>query len=556
MILNYKSFVIPFFGTFKGAFEYNAATARNLSAVAPPIPRKTYTMQIRKLLALGIIACLSLTKVGAQTWNTRSTSGFDYDWQSVIYNGSKFLAVGRSVSGLSNMVMTSTDGLTWSKTNHNLPDVNMNDVIYVNGTYIAACSFIQGSGADQGIRMVTSSDGINWTSRSVPNSDWQSLAYDGSGRIVAVASVPNLPSTTYVITSDNNGTSWTSRTIPSSSNVWRDVTYGNGKFVAVSTYCPNGDPNIIYSSDGITWNNATVPSGNPTYWSITYGNNRFVAVSENGGAANSTDGITWTATTTPANNNWRAVTYGSGKYVAVSSSGTGNRAMVSTDGINWSSENSATNNNWRGLTFGNNLFVAVGNTGTENRVMTRDASIVALPVCGLTFTGFSKGKMVQLNWNTETEMNSSHFEVERSADGRNYSIIGKVNAAGNSVSKNNYNYADRNTLNGLAYYRLKQVDMNGQFTYSKILPVMVIAFSRAAASPNPAETEITIHIPADWSGVYQYRIHDTNGRLLKQSGELQTGSFPVNLGQLPSGSYLLSLWENGELRQQQWLLKQ
>jgi len=229
--------------------------------------------------------------------------------------------------------------------------------------------------------------------------------------------------------------------------------------------------------------------------------------------------------------------------------------MVSTDGINWSSENSAANNDWTGLTYGNNLFVAVGNTGTENRVMTRDASIVALPVSGLTFTGFSKGEMVQLNWNTETEMNSSHFEVERSADGRNYSIIGKVKAAGNSVSKNNYNYADRNTLNGLAYYRLKQVDMNGQFTYSKILPVMVIAFSRAVAGPNPAETEITIHIPADWSGVYEYRIHDTSGRLLKQSGELQTGGFPVNLGQLPSGSYLLSIWENGELRQQQWLLK-
>jgi len=511
-------------------------------------------MKTYKYFSILILGSLSLTKAGAQTWNTRNTSGFDYDWQSVIYDGNKFLAVGRSVSGLSNMVMTSNDGLTWSKTNHNLPNVNMNDVIYVNGTYIAACSFIQGSGADQGIRMVTSSDGINWTSRSVPNSDWQSLAYDGSGRIVAVASVPNWPSTTYLITSDNNGTSWTNRTIPSSSNVWRDVTYGNGKFVAVSTYCPNGDPNIIYSSDGITWNNATVPSGNPTYWSITHGNNRFVAVSEDGGAATSTDGITWTATATPASNKWRAVTYGSGKYVAVASSGTGNRAMASTDGINWNSENSAADNDWRGLTFGNNLFVAVGNTGTGNRIMTRDESIVALPVSGLTFTGFTKGREVHLSWKTASEENCSHFEIERSFDGRNYSIIGKVKAAGNSVSVKNYTFRDSRTLNGVSYYRIRQVDMSGQFSYSRVLPITLNNTSTAFAGPNPATSEIKLHLPADWSGIYEYRIHDTKGRLVKQCRELQTGIYPINLQHLQTGNYLLSIWENGEPRQQQWLV--
>lgn len=510
-------------------------------------------MNTIKYPTLFALAFLGIIKASAQTWTARSTSGFDYDWQSVAYNGNKYLAVGRYVSGLSSIVMTSTDGKTWTRSIQNLDPVNMNCVIYFNNKFIAACSYVHGN-IDCGIRLATSTDGITWTTRSVPDSDWQSIANDGS-RLVAVGTVMNFPSTVKVMTSDDGGLTWTGRTASSTSNMWKRVTYGNGKFVAVSAYSPNGNPNIMYSSDGITWTAANVPSGNPAYWGLAYGNNCFVAVSKTGVAAKSTDGINWTATTTPVSNAWTDVTFGAGKFVAVSESGTGNRVMTSTDGTTWSSETSAADNNWQGISFANNLFIAVSNTGTGNRIMTSDG-MVTLPVTGLTFSGRSEGKMIYLNWSTTSEINSHYFELERNSDGKSFKTIGKVEAAGNSYSTRNYSYVDMNAPSGLSLYRIKQTDENGKFSYSRILPIHVNLASIAKLSPNPAYDEITLQLPAELNGPYEYKVHDAKGNLVKNADNLQNGSSSIRIDNLPTGTYLFSLWENGHLMQQQWILKQ
>ncbi|MFN4915460.1 MAG: T9SS type A sorting domain-containing protein [Sphingomonadales bacterium] len=512
------------------------------------------TKQIFKNTLL-VFYCFYFMNAGAQTnWTSRSTAGFNYRWQSVTHDGAKFLAVGRPTAGFSTLVMTSTDGFTWSSSTTNLPTVNMNDVIFANGNFIAACSFVQGSGADQGIRIATSANGTSWTVRSTPNTDWQSLAF-GNNRVVAVGSVENWPSTVKAMTSDDGGLTWTGRPSLPLSNIWTGVAFGAGKFVAVSTE-GNGSPNIVYSNDGITWTGANVPSGNPTFWSVAFGNNRFVAVSQSGVAATSTDGINWTAANTPGGNKWRDVIYGAGKYVAVSDSGSVNRAMVSEDGINWFAENSASNNMWTGLAFENNMFVAVSSTGSGNRVMTRDGSIAPLPVSLLSFSGRAADKEVHLNWVTASEQNSSHFEVERSANGKDYTAIGHVKAGGNSFSILNYQFKDVNSINGSSYYRLKQVDVDGKFTYSHKVFITMRGGSEAIIGPNPSEAAVTLHLPGDWTGVYEYKIHDMKGQLLECSGGLHAGSNHISLNKLVNGKYLLTLWENGELRQQKWLLKQ
>jgi hypothetical protein len=116
-----------------------------------------------------------------------------------------------------------------------------------------------------------------------------------------------------------DGITWTRRTLPAGN--WRDITYGNGVFVAV------GDGGSATSPDGITWTPRILPA-NAVWLGVTYGNGVFVAVSSfDGGFATSPDGITWTRRSPPSEL-WWSVTYGNGVFVAV---GRGSIAAVSSN---------------------------------------------------------------------------------------------------------------------------------------------------------------------------------------------------------------------------------
>jgi hypothetical protein len=115
--------------------------------------------------------------------------------------------------------------------------------------------------------------------------------------------------------------SWTAYDLPSDVQTvaWTDITYGDGKFVAVGNYQSTSASQMIYSFDGITWLTGS-GAGSVSYASVIYADNKFVAVASGvGGTAWSTDGITWNAegTTITQSNGWRALAYGDGKFVAV-----------------------------------------------------------------------------------------------------------------------------------------------------------------------------------------------------------------------------------------------
>ena len=165
-----------------------------------------------------------------------------------------------------------------------------------------------------------------WTSRtSAADNSWHSVTY-GNGLFVAVSySVGNR-----VMTSPD-GITWTSRTTPASGSYgWYSVTYGNSLFVAVASGTGIGN-RVMTSPDGITWTLRTSAADND-WWSVTYGNNLFVAVSYTGTGnrvMTSPDGIIWTLRTSATDNDWWSVTYGNGLFVAVANTGTGNRVMTS-----------------------------------------------------------------------------------------------------------------------------------------------------------------------------------------------------------------------------------
>jgi len=214
-------------------------------------------------------------------------------------------------------------------------------------------------------RVMTSPDGITWTLRSSPTNVWRDVCY-GVGLYVAVAS----SGTNDRVMTSPDGITWTSRDTTGKNNDWLKVCYGAGLYVAVAS--SGTDDRVMTSPDGITWTSRDTTGKNNNWKDVCYGNGIFVAVSDDGGTSHvmtSPDGITWTLRTTP-DRQWRAVIYGDGIFVAIANSGTGDRVMTSPDGITWTLRSSAADENWNGLTHCDSLFVATATSGTGNRVMT------------------------------------------------------------------------------------------------------------------------------------------------------------------------------------------
>ncbi|MGE0567785.1 MAG: T9SS type A sorting domain-containing protein [Bacteroidia bacterium] len=120
-----------------------------------------------------------------------------------------------------------------------------------------------------------------------------------------------------------------------------------------------------------------------------------------------------------------------------------------------------------------------------------------LPVEFIGFTGNLEVKVVFLKWTTASESNNLHFVVEKSSDGLNFYSIGKEKSKGfmgNSSVALNYDFIDNDLKHPRYYYRLKQVDLNGSYKYSKTISVKIYA-PELAIYPNPNDGKFWIDVP-------------------------------------------------------------
>ncbi len=187
---------------------------------------------------------------------------------------------------------------------------------------------------------------INISENSMPSKqEWKQVTY-GNGKFVAIDGI-NTGSNVFAYSTD--GITWTQGTMPSK-QTWTSVCYGNDKFVVIGSV-------FAYSTDGITWTQGTMSS--TQYWgSVCYGNGKFVAVSwDTNIFAYSNDGINWTQGTMPSNQEWQSVCYGNDKFVAVTYSS--NIFAYSSDGITWTQGNMPSSQYWSSVCYGNNKFVAI-----------------------------------------------------------------------------------------------------------------------------------------------------------------------------------------------------
>lgn len=119
-----------------------------------------------------------------------------------------------------------------------------------------------------------------------------------------------------------------------------------------------------------------------------------------------------------------------------------------------------------------------------------------LPVEFGLFTGLDVNGVVELNWLTVSEVNNSHFEILKSVDGIKWSYIGSVSGQGNSESPTEYYFPDELPFSGVNYYRIRQVDFDGKFSYSNIISLNRDASFSLHVFPNPTfngEVNIKFH---------------------------------------------------------------
>lgn len=207
-----------------------------------------------------------------------------------------------------------------------------------------------------------------WEDRGpVATATWWTVSY-GGGKFVAVTDWPAMSMTSA------DGATWATSSAISSYEWWRSA-YGGGKFVALPGR--SGHP-AAHSSDGLNWDTAVLPA---KFNSIAYGADRFVAVGEASGkpvAVSSDGGATWSTANTLASldGGWEDVTYGGGRFVAVARYGATNSVMTSPDGLNWAvTRNVSTGDSaWygvaHGIVGGQDRYVAVGQCNAPcNHVM-------------------------------------------------------------------------------------------------------------------------------------------------------------------------------------------
>ncbi|MEA3447905.1 MAG: T9SS type A sorting domain-containing protein [Bacteroidota bacterium] len=166
--------------------------------------------------------------------------------------------------------------------------------------------------------------------------------------------------------------------------------------------------------------------------------------------------------------------------------------------------------------------------------------LTPVPVELLDFTAYCQNDNAVLTWSTASELNNNYFTIERSTDGTNWTQIASVKGAGTVNQKNNYDFTDMNKPNGLTYYRLSQVDFDGETEKLKVKELNCEDFNsletKAEVFPNPCKTELSI-LMKNWKDAStQIKVFDNYGRLVDEY-KYETTQL-VNLRKINTKSYI------------------
>ena len=469
----------------------------------------------------------------AQTWTTQSSSGSGLTSVSFA-DANNGIAV--SYAGL--IRNTTNAGSTWN--DQTVGSANMNGVSFVgvNGTAVG----------NSGQIIRTTNSGTSWTTQT-SNTSFVLYAVsflDANNGIVAGWGE--------IVRTTNGGTNWASVDVSTmTANKLFGISFPHS---TNGTAVGEGGKILRTTNGGTSWTEQTSGTVNTlNAVSFTDANNG-TAVGVSGTILKTTNGGT----------NWSLQTVGTADLNGVSFTDANNGTAVGANGTilrtinggtNWTTQTSGTTNNLYGVSFTDaDKGTAVGIAGTILR--TTNGS---LPVEITSFTARLNGSNIDLNWKTATEVNNYGFEIERIAE-VNQSLqgngsfawkkIGFVEGNGTTNAPKSYSYID-NTANGKVVYRLKQIDRDGKFEYSKEVEVTIAntpkEFSLLQNYPNPFNPTTMIGYQISVNGYVSLKVYDAVGRevatLVNKVKEAGNYSASFDATKLSSGIYFAKL-QSGE----------
>lgn len=190
-------------------------------------------------------------------------------------------------------------------------------------------------------------------------------------------------------------------------------------------------------------------------------------------------------------------------------------------------------------------------TVLRRNVVNINSTDAPLPVQWRSFTASQTPSGNQLRWSTATEVNNNQFEVQRSNNGRTFETIGVVKGKGNSQKVTNYAFTDEVVSKGTVFYRLKQIDFDGKFEYSKTVSITVATPTSGISqlSPNPFSNEMNVTIKAASSGTASVVVMDMVGKVHHSfTSEVNSGAQTIRFetADMPDGIYFVRATINGE----------
>ncbi len=192
---------------------------------------------------------------------------------------------------------------------------------------------------------------------------------------------------------------------------------------------------------------------------------------------------------------------------------------------------------------GNSVNASAGLSNTGN---------APLPITLTTFTATPRNKEVLLRWATAVELNNDYMAVERSTDGRSYEELGRVNGRGTTQMAQQYQFVDTAPAPGVNYYRLRQVDFDGQYAYHGPVSLRMegaTAGPQLTVFPTIAQDAVTVQYEGGLTPASTLQVYSLDGRLwqTRQWEEKSIGQMLLPTATLPAGVYVLRLSETGKV---------
>ncbi|CAN5416554.1 hypothetical protein BH11BAC2_BH11BAC2_08260 [soil metagenome] len=176
----------------------------------------------------------------------------------------------------------------------------------------------------------------------------------------------------------------------------------------------------------------------------------------------------------------------------------------------------------------------------------------ALPIKLLNFDVRVENKIGKLDWSTSEEKDNDYFIIERSKDAKSFSKIGRIEGAGNSNTVQNYSFEDSQPYPGINYYRLKQTDFNGDFSYSPIKSIRLddkisseAQIKVNSVGPNPFKSNFSVNYQSATEKQIEFSLYNSSGqKVFHESTNASSGDNKfdyVDENHLPPGNYILNV---------------